>query len=607
MSAEPCCCRLANPQSTFMNSPSPAATLVFAVSFVLAILVPVIGCPGGPTNLEPRTSLEVRDAALNTQWGEKSEELSQTLNELMLKLAEREATVDQISTVNKAFTVQHQLDRLALRLMELREPAGVDFHLRAGASQAKLKEISAKIKADGEFQKVLNKMGREYLAEARKREKALGKVRGLARQGEWNEAEEALNGLQDELEVGRLWFEQAVFSPALKPFSDARSEINENVRRLYRDSNSESLRAALGQGRPDVTGEVDSLRLASSTLRTSPKAGYFSASLSGPEIVKQALQRCSELQQSVIRYETLHWYDRNARDSIIEQQYEAYRGQLVSLLADVIAADAERAGSEDLRPLYLAYLNVLSPVVARAFDETIEETLTHALDPLLAKSPELRAEVTGYEQATDGVLAWRRRTAEAYAKARRKEFPSMGEVYTTASRGIAPLRGLFSNQRMGSLYDPADQLMEAVAPLLLGKKVSLTGVDASRAGEQPTTSRLQGGSFARLQVARLPPAAVDQLKADLFVREGHGPMTLRAASAIWAVENGCVEEIGAEITALQFSALAPTALRVTGTDAHLVHLSQIATQEFIEPEKQVVTQFDVYPVWYRFKYQFVVQ
>ncbi len=583
----------------YRRLPLPQILLVFAFAGQHGV--------AGPTDTEPSLPLEVREAELNTTWigriAEKYRELDKQMESLTSK---QKLTVGDIQAVNAAYRLYVQIDRVAIRLSELREPAGVDIHLRVMNHHAKMKEMSQQIKSESDFQSFQSKLARDYVSEARKREKILTKVRSLAKQGKWDEADEALNTEQDFLEAGKLWLEDAVWSAVMGRFGEARREIGDKLQHAHADQNEASLKEALGDKKPNLKQESIALQRAAQSLKATPETNYLGKSCTGPQLITAAIDRWSELQREVIRYEVNYWYLKRSRDASVEQEYEAFRTQIGNLIAEVVAADAERISEDEARPLYLAHLTSIAPIVARAFDDKLHDTLRAGLDPLLEKSPQLRVEVDGYEQATEGILTWRERTATAYAKSRRKEFTNLVETYSAASQRVQPLRGLFSNvQKPGSLFDPADRLMQAVAPQMINKKVFLFQVDGSRATNQSTYSRLQGGCFASLQLNRMPSATVALLKSDLMVTDERPPLSLKAAGVIWAAENGCVDEIGADVTALEFQALAPRCLQVTASDSHLVHTSEIATQQFLEPEKQVMTRFDVHPVWYRYRYQFV--
>ncbi|MCY2964774.1 MAG: hypothetical protein NT069_14240 [Planctomycetota bacterium] len=576
----------------------------------LALIVIAFGgpfCVAGPTDTEPSRPLEVREAELNTAWIGKITDKYGDLDKQMESLTSRQKlTVGDVQAVNAAYRLYVQIDRVAIRLSELREPAGVDMHLRVMNHHTKLKEMSQQIKSESDFQSFQAKLARDYISEARKREKVLTKVRSLAKQGKLDEADQTLNDEQDFLEAGKLWLDDAVWGGVMGRFGEARREIGDKVQRLHTDQNEASLKEALGDKKPNLKQESIALQRAAQSLKATPETNYLGKSCTGPQLITAALDHWSELQREVIRYEVNYWYLKKSRDASVEQEYEAFRTQIGNLIAEVVAADAERINEAEARPLYLAHVTAIAPIVARSFDDKLHDILRAGLDPLLEKSPQLRVEVDGYEQATEGILTWRERAATAYAKSRRKEFTNLVETYSAASQRVQPLRGLFSNvQKPGSLFDPADRLMQVVAPQMINKKVVLVQIDGSRASNQSTYSRLQGGCFASLQLNRMPPATVALLKSDLLVTDERPPLSLKAAGAIWAAENGCVDEIGADVTAVEFQALAPRCLQVTASDSHLVHTSEIATQQFLEPEKQVMTRFEVHPVWYRYRYQFV--
>jgi hypothetical protein len=562
----------------------------------------------GPNDQDPAAALSARPTEDAVAWVAGAVEAARQLNEQLIALADRKLAVADAPSLSQAYATAMQLQRFGKRLSDLREPAGVDFDLRAERAIERIRAWVQEVRKLPDFPRAQNELARQFLAECRKRQKGLPNVRRLAQLGKLAEADLACNTLADELQAGQLWFDTSFWSPLLKPFAETRVIFAEQLRQEWKTRDAAWLAKMLEDARPqpEPSALLSEFRHAVDGLASSATISFRGKLLAGPQWVSAAFEEVERVQAAVVAYDACHWYAKGTRDRRMAQSFLALRDELPSLVAGAVVNEARRAGREEIPALYRDYVLAMAPLAARAFDEPLADSLQRALQPLLETSEELAEQVAGYRQATAGILAWRARTAEAYARARRKGVRPLEEVYLESVRAQPPLRGLMgASQKPMSLLDPADDLARAASLASVGRAVLLHKSDGSRGGAQPAASRFAGGCFALVNLARPSQAVIEALKADLFAAQSRKPLSLEAAAAIWGLENGCVEELGGQISSLQFDPLATACLAVTPADVQFIHTGPLITDQFIEPERQLCARLEVQPAWQRHKYQWV--
>jgi len=565
------------------------------------------GLPG-PGDQEPAAPLAVRPTEDALAWVQTAAATSQKLVDQLAALADREVSSADAIDLNAAWATACQLQRLGKRLIDLREPAGVDFELRAERAFEQIRKRVQQVRQHADFSRVQNELARGFQGECRKRQKSLPNVKRLVQTGKLAEADEAYNKLADDLQSGQLWFDASFYAPLLKPFADTKALYAEKFRQEYKANDAAWLAKALEDAtpRPDPATLLGELRRAVDQMGTAPTVTFEGQPLTGPQWIRAAAEAVQRMQAVVTRHDVYHWYAKGVRDKRTVQGFQTLREELPGLLARGIEASVRQVEPAQIPELYLACLEALTPLASRAWDDAFVNSLERSLQPLLETSPELRERVMAYDQATSGMLAWRARTAQACARDRRKDLKPLEEVFQEAVRPNPPLRGLMgASQQPMCLMDPLDELTRVASQLAIGKGVILKKVDGSRGVARPVASRYASGCYATMLLTSPPSAVIESLKGDLLVVGDRKPLTLEAASAIWALEHGCVEELGGQTASLHFEAMTMACLSLTPDDAQFVHLGPLATDELIEPERQLCAWLEVQPAWYLYKYQFV--
>jgi hypothetical protein len=278
-----------------------------------------------------------------------------------------------------------------------------------------------------------------------------------------------------------------------------------------------------------------------------------------------------------------------------------------------VRADAARLGGNlaKARTRYAEYLAVLAPEVALSESNALLDELNAAVGAFKA-IPELDRELLAYEQATDPLLDWRERTAEAQAKAARNELMPLEAVFREAS-SQARLPGVGGEEqpeplkwgaKPGLVQDPVPLVRVALNAALADRGVLLKHALPVAGSAGVSQTPLAKGLYAELPVTPVPAPLIARLERDLLVGPKRPPLSLRAATALWGLRNGVVLEVGGRTNAVELEAPGPRWLNVAADDLAFVNAGPLVTSQVVDFERQVLARVRVQPSWYRYRYQF---
>lgn len=307
------------------------------------------------------------------------------------------------------------------------------------------------------------------------------------------------------------------------------------------------------------------------------------------------------MQLQVTRHAAASSYRQQPRSLASEQALDSLADRLPELIEDLARSDAMRGGSRaDLLKRYADYIEALAPSAARLFDESRLANLQKSLAPL-AMHPEIRDEVQGYRMATEAVLIWRRRIADAELLTLARDFETLDQTLQKTWQGSTGREEVFRwRQAPGEVADPLNELIPFLGVQAQNRWLRLKSVDASRDGNRRGTTISRGGAYGVVTVPRVPPAIVAGVRRDLLVDAEHPPLSLAAAATLWAVEQGCAEEVGGQITEISCEATAPTWITMTGQNTAYLPVGSLVVREFRNLEKAVCLTVTIQPTWVRY-------
>lgn len=555
----------------------------------------------GPSTNAPEKSLAVRPIEPLSGWIDELQTLNGRLQERLREFQNDPPKLSSVSDMNEAYRQTVRIARLARRLIEAREPAGLDFLARAEVAQKRLKKWSEQIRQDPEFNRVSGRIRKDFITETKSREKRLSKVRSLVRQAEWEQAEQALAELVDDLPAAGLWLDASLAQQGLEIFENDRREVNRGYARFIQDRLTRAMDELQVSQVPPVDALRQQIERAVQDYQQSPEVVYQGVSLNGPALAGRFFEDWSAMQRQVTRHAAVSGYCQQPRAIPAEQALDSLIDRFPELLEDLVRHDAQRGGDRsELLKRYAAYVEALTPMAARLFDENRVASLQKSMAPL-ANHPEIRDEVQGYRAATEAVLAWRRRMAEAQVASLATEFEPLDQALQKAAQGMSGREeGLRWIQSPGEVADPLNELIPFLGSKAENRPVRLKSVDASRDENRRGATTARGAAYGIVAIPRVAPGILAGMRRDLLVDAEHPPLTLRAAAALWALEHGCADEVGGQITELSCEAIAPAWLGLTPQNVAYLPVGSQVIRDFRNLDKALCLTVTIQPTWIRY-------
>jgi hypothetical protein len=494
----------------------------------------------------------------------------------------------KLAEVGKTAVANMQLKRLAQQLTMWGEPAGLDFQVRAGQIDGQLQKAMDAMRPV--YRETLEKGRTTLAAKYKKHKKNLDGINKLIEQKKFSAAEAKLLPIYNEVQLIGVWF--STFEQregTLTPFDQAVS----NLDRLYTPVRQEKALELIAEDRakrqPDFDGLLKAIAAATTSVAASGQAELDGQKLSGPKLFSLLAARTQQTQADMLYCRALDWatYTGPGKAALerLTAEHEKFCTALPAALAGLIEADAARAVDPEATQLLAEYCQVAASVVLAGDWEPLTTAISAALSKLESKSPAARS----YREATDDLLRWRARIAEAEARAARKDY------------GDVPKEAVAS-----AIYrDPLPDVARATGEALDGKKVKWTNLLAPERG-QPAVGRYQNTAFASSTPVDL--SSLDKrMNADLMIGDKTPPLTLEAAMARESFQRGDLAEVGGSVGLVELEGLIPLFARPTPETAGLMRLGPPQSEVDLarEPQRHVRYRVEIVPDWARSKYGFV--
>lgn len=586
---------------------------------VVVVLVASGSLLGGPSDKDPLRPFETFGGAKVQALVKAADELSRSIAPAMDKL-EQDARGQTLGKVpakiwSDTWVDIYRLTRIAERISEWNETAGVDYRLRASWFLRSHNRLFLSYMSTPLGLQETAKVRSTYQRNNPRRDQSLKMLSQLVRQENWEAADTLLNESEDWAESFMV-FCDAERTAFMTPYVEAARQIRPPAlsKRL------EEVRVELVRFRDQQT--VDSAQWVSyaaastSGIRSTGRFSENGQDLTGPQLIHRLMDQWQILQLSTLRRRAAEWaLERVGKDTLADasvqevkdmahEQYLAGAKLVVQALCKVIEADAERANSDEVPSLYFAYLEALSPWVGRTCDRMLLEPATVALAKLSQKNPAFDAECLGYRRATDEVIRWRARAAESLATRKATEFPVAADKLRSAATSSADRDGLFFPppypDRVPSLLASAPKVLSDIVPNLLAQKVTVQNVVAYDA--MKAIGRYERGNYAVISLPGPVRSEIDALRLDLLATAERPPLSLLAASAILSAETGCYDAVGGTIRSIYLDSHLTRFATLTHIPAYdvLTSLGALpADPYFANRVPEVVVRFTIQPVWLR--------
>lgn len=518
------------------------------------------------------------------------------------------ATSRDIHALGTATANISSLDRVADRLIIFGEPCGVDLKLRVKHFRKRLTPSVIAIKKAPNFNKMLPAVAKQLTAESSKGQRQLKKLGDWYKQGKVDLAEKGLYSIIEEMDPYSVWLDGSARSAAYNPFSAALRAVDEAMRKQRQEEAANVLDDLREQQLPDYEAFNTAAKTAIESVRSTGQASWNQQTLDGPDLVKALGQAWRELHNQTAQCRAVDWA-RNQKqgtappselDKLIEA-HNQFNRTAANLIAEVVAADTARANADIAVQLYPRYLAALSSLAMATGDELgFMKTVQPAVHALAEKSPALAGKVEAYQQATDEVLRWRRRVAEAQLRRQASSLKPLEVVFAEAAKSDDMQNRLLPKNTVSSeeaqLLEAAPVVVRDMSPKLIGQQALVTDV-TPHADQDRSQSRYFLRQYANLPRVEFPEKKLDALRDDLLLGSNQPPLSLEAALAVSSVQAGDAQAAGVEIEGVHLDSLIVHFLSLPASATCLPVGPLPSEPARMNPVDQVLMWFDAKPLW----------
>ena len=548
-----------------------ALTIAFPCALIVFVLFPLAVAAQAPSTVDPQLALRV---VFISKLGDARKEAIRLIREIEKGLggaqeAINKGRLDQISEtdIEELHMQLVKLKRLGDQLNAWGELAGVDISKRSESYRVRLTKIAEQRTTDREFLNRLNIRLKKAEAEIQMALRRLPEVTRLLSQKP-EQAQEAYWKLTDRIEHRNIWYglKNIPNQPAsLVTLEPTRNACYSATQALWKSQAQKASAAALAASKADYAKLVKQANDAAAAIGKGAAFELAGKKLSGPAAVAELGARWQQLDGATLHARGWAWYSGRLGGpnpmGVLAVAQQTNGHNVAAALGRIVAADANRATPDDAVKLYGEYLDKLTPLVLLASDPSIRDAFQKPLDDLAARSPELLAEVQAYHNATDEILRWRERIAEAMALARMVQAPPIEKLARAAASPI--------NQGKGPLLvDNKSQLVSrytGLVPDLIGRLEALTSKQAAAVdllGVPPGITPAGAQAVSNYQqpircYVRLAPVAtvaagesIASLAADLLSSPSQAPLTLDGRAALDGAKQADLAAAGGPILRL---------------------------------------------------------
>ncbi len=291
-------------------------------------------------------------------------------------------------------------------------------------------------------------------------------------------------------------------------------------------------------------------------------------------------------------------------DSVPQELAEA----TILALKDLVAVDAQSGTPQEAASKYHRYIALIADLRGRLNDETLVEHFDAPLADLAARGG-LSQVVSAYAAATDEILEWTRRVANARGESLQKSFPAVESLSRAKLPSTKQHPGMYALEGadVPVLLKAIPQLVGEVDAALKDVRVSANKIVALDGGKI-FMGQLREGFYARLpiQPAENAADAIQSLRSELLLGGGGRPLTVGAAGAVQSAVAGNYERAGGKITSFAMEAALSRYTNLPSIASALVPIGySLPRPAKGSPLSALALRIDLEPAWLQHRH-FVV-
>lgn len=536
------------------------------------------------------------------------------------------ASTDKASSKQLAtgYVNYRKLSRLVERMRQFGEPVAVDANLQGNFYSSpilySLERYLATPKGRTDAQKAMAYVTRTAPARA----KIIGQIQQLISKGSFEQAEAMLDKTYDDLFLFLAYIHHYEHKNILEPFSVVQSYIHDAMQKkrisatqttfanVFAEATNQrdQLLAILEQGRLELS-RGDSVTIDGQAM---PAPQALATVLSRWELVHSAMVHAEAIEAA----SRATGYDGASSHSGEQSTWYRETTQLTSSVQQLVSAwittQSQSTQPDVAKNHYLAYVQTLASVAPHVRDPQWVNAFEAPLASLAARAG-LTPSVTAYTKATDGVLRWRAKIADAQAKKHAANFPEASDY----SRMQLPFdqtgKGFFLNQPNAPSppipcnYVAIPNSLPWATERIMNRPVTLNNSFHLPGEKKIWMSRYRQGVYARLVtipgLENMP--AIAKLRSDLLVDTDHPPLSLRSAMAIGTAERGEFRKVGGTILHMTLEGSVSRFATLPPMAGKLFMYGDVPLRvDYGDELSGLAIRYDVQPAWLSHDYFFQV-
>lgn len=537
----------------------------------------------------------------------KSDEACSALYQQMKKGAPKPDLVAKLS-MNVS-----RLKRFANRLVELGEPAGVEFLMRHDAHELERAEAFNALMGMPKIQPVLEKAALALKKGVAKRTKKAEEAISLAAT-DAIAAQNLLDPAYDEYESIAGALPTSLRGPFMElPLAFGKVDGPASVQR--RRQVDQAIDAATSGFLSELEGYYASCKSAVASLQDGTIA-VNEKSFTGPEFAEEIMRNGFVIQARMQKTNAIqHFHSRNINtgnrntiSSDCEAQLTLLRENMLQASVLLIEKDMQSTPTNQLLGQIGKYTTVLGKYVHRSEDDQWIQAIDNAILKASARDKETERLVRNYQECTTQTLKWKERFASKQEKVLTGQFSSLAQVVGAAAQRTDSQPGyIWSVSPSTKLYPLFYNPTFVSLPLLgekLGKDAPAIVPEVVRLDlESPVwISRWDNYIYGRFPNDFYKTDQPAKLKKDLMITDTKPPLSVRAASAVYTAERGDGLTIGGLVGDVTAEGALMRMVATKDTGAPFTGISRPVSFQTDRAVDQVSLRANVIPKWYRHRY-----
>ena len=526
------------------------------------------------------------------------EDIKPLLTEVDEALAAKNVDSIKVNTIGKAYARAQNLVRDGKILIQMGEPAGVDYSFRGKSGTGSFEAVAKQLKSTPAGKKIVGQATKYKAKTDSKRAKRLKKIGDYVSKNDFAKAEKELRGLLSEADTLILWLSPKDGKQLVSQYSAAARLVASSTKKmrgeetnlliLDRIKNTQLAYAALVETAETVVRDIKANGSTKLGGKTAHGPTAFAILGEQWQATHVGLLNCLAHQWSsdsklAIPFQELFGPNIKATNWIAASTELDSRMQ--DALTAIIAADAAQAKAEKLPQKYAKYANSIAVLSERVNDKDFLPKFETALEALTKKDTAFASRVNDYHKATNDMLTWRNRVATSQAK---NETTYLDPLFLAKDQKCVP-------QLKAGLHESLPTVRSHV-----GKTVQVKNVNAIN--EKALYSCYDQRIYATINSNFYPQTAVDSLVGDLFVGNDQPPLSIAAAHALVTAQNNVFELTGGAIENLHVEAMTSRFGKLTTEMGAFYPLGDLPMDKV--KLSDTLLRIDLKPEWVQHKYFF---